>query len=60
MKQKEKISKIAAYLIRGLPLAGIVYGSFQPIRANIQPWLILATLIWLQVFVLSEVFSINK
>ena len=60
MQKKESFKKITEYTIRGLPLAGIVYGSLQPARANLHPLLILAALVWFQVMMLFETFTLKK
>lgn len=60
MYSREKLKLIAQYLLRGLPVAGVIVSTFLPIRKSLQPWLILITLVWLQTFLLGEVFSINK
>lgn len=46
--------------MRGLPLAGILYGAILPGRANLHPLLILATLVWFQVLLLFEVFTFKN
>ena len=60
MCSREKLKLIAQYLLRGLPVVGVIVSTFLPIRKSLQPWLILITLVWLQTFLLGEVFSINK
>lgn len=60
MCSREKLKLIAQYLLRGLPIAGVIVSTFLPVRKSLQPWLILITLVWLQTFLLGEVFSINK
>jgi len=54
--KKEPIQKGLCYTIRGLPLAAIVISSFLPLQPISRQLLILATLIWLQIYLLSEVF----
>lgn len=60
MWSREQIKLVIQYALRGLPIAGIIVSTFLPARKSLQPWLILGTLVWLQTFLLSEVFSISK
>jgi hypothetical protein len=57
---KEKIWKIVRYTIRGLPLAGIAISSLLFTSAQANQFLVLIALVWFQVFILFEVFSIGK
>ncbi len=53
----KKISHFIRYWARFLPLAGILVGSALPLPVSTRPWLIAATLIWFQVFIIFEVFG---
>jgi hypothetical protein len=57
---KEKIRKIIRNTIRGLPLAGITVSSLLFSSARVHQFLILIALLWLQAFLLFEVFSTGK
>ena len=56
MLKKEPIQKGLCYTLKGLPLAAIIISSFLPLQPVTRQLLILATLIWLQVYILLEVF----
>lgn len=60
MWSKEQAKLVIQYILRGLPIAGVVVSTFLPVRKSLQPWLILITLVWLQAFLLGEVFSVSK
>jgi hypothetical protein len=57
---KEKVGKVVRYALMGLPLAGAGLSSFLPISVRSQQFLVLVTLLWLQIFTLFEVFSVGK
>jgi hypothetical protein len=57
---KEKIRKIIRYTLLGLPLAGTAVANLLPISARGHQFLVLIVLLWFQVFILFEVFSIGK
>lgn len=56
MINKKKVQKAVHITLGGLPLIGILYGSFLPLQKTMQQLLVLALLIWLQVFFIFEVF----
>jgi hypothetical protein len=56
MLKSASIKKGIQYAIRGLPLAAIIVSSFLPLRPVSRQLLILASLIWLQVLIVFEVF----
>lgn len=57
---KEKIWKIARYTLRGLPLAGILASSLLPITMFGRQLLILALLVWFQVYIIFDVILNGK
>lgn len=56
MINKKKIQEAVHITLGGLPLIGILYGSFLPLQKTSQQLLVLALLIWLQTFFIIEVF----
>jgi hypothetical protein len=58
--EKKSISDNLKVLIRGLPIAAIVGASLLPFPNLSRQFLILAVLLWLQVFILFEFFLIDK
>lgn len=57
---KEKIWKIGRYIIRALPLAGILISSLLPLTTFGRQLLILALLVWFQVYIIFDVFLNGK
>jgi hypothetical protein len=57
---KKKLKTLLSYAICGLPLAGAAVANTLVVSAKAHQFLVLITLIWLQVFFLFEVFSIGK
>ena len=57
---KIKVRKYVRYAVIASPLAGVAYTSFLPITERSQQFLVLITLLWLQAFILFEVFVIGK
>jgi hypothetical protein len=57
---REKIGKITRYTVRGLPLAGIVISSLLPLTMYGRQLLILALLIWFQVYITFDIFLNGK
>jgi hypothetical protein len=57
---KEKISRIARYTIRGLPLAGILVTSFLPLTILGRQLLMLVLLVWFQIYIIFDVFLYGK
>jgi hypothetical protein len=60
MFKNKNIKPALSYLFRGLPLAAIIYASFLPMQLAGRQMLIAAALVWFQVFIIFEVFSIGK
>jgi hypothetical protein len=58
--KKQKIDRRLKLLIQGLPLAAVLGGSFLPVRQLGQQFLVLFTLLWIQVFFLVECFLVGK
>jgi hypothetical protein len=56
MKTRKKSGGIRT-IIMGLPLVAIVVGSFLPGGPIAHQLLVLAAIVWLQMFMLLEVFS---
>ena len=57
MRIHKKISQLFRYAIKYLPLAAILITGVLPLSASARHWLIAATLIWFQVFIIFEVFG---
>jgi hypothetical protein len=57
---KEKLKRVFLFGIRGLPLAGVAVANMLTLSVREHQFLILITLIWLQVFFLFEVFSVGN
>ncbi|HEY3312214.1 MAG TPA: hypothetical protein VGK00_11300 [Anaerolineales bacterium] len=57
---KIDIQKFFRRLLTGLPLAGVAVATSMPISERAHQFLVMITLIWFQVFILSEVFSPGK
>jgi cobalamin synthase len=56
----EKIRKIARLSIRSLPLAGLLIGSLLQLTVFGRQLLILALLVWFDVYLIFEVFLNGK
>lgn len=54
---RKKIAQVIRNWLKYLPLAAILVGSALPLPSGARPWLIAATLIWFQVFIIFEVFG---
>jgi hypothetical protein len=57
MLNREFLKKGVRYTIMGLPMAAIIGSSFLPLQPITHQLLILASLIWLQVTFLLQVFA---
>jgi hypothetical protein len=57
---KENIGKIKRNTIRILPLAGIVISSFLPLTVHGRQLLILALLVWFQIYFIFDIFLNGK
>jgi hypothetical protein len=58
--KKQKIDRRLKLLIQGLPLAAVVGSSFLTVQRSGQQFLVLFTLLWIQVFFLVECFLVGK
>jgi len=56
MKTKRKSGAIRR-IVMGLPVAAVVAASFLPIGPTGRQCLVLAVIVWFQMFILLEVFS---
>jgi len=56
MIKKANLKKNIRYIIRGLPLAGIIVSSFLPMPPTGRQLLILGLLVWFQIFILFDIF----
>ena len=56
----KRMQKIIHYSIRGLPLAGVAVSSLLFSSVQVHQFLVLIALLWFQVFILFEAFSIGK
>ena len=60
MMKKRKLDRRLKLVIQGLPLAAIVGSSLLPVRQLGQQFLVLITLLWIQVFFIMECFLVGK
>jgi len=60
MLKKKSISNNMKMLVRSLPLAAIVGASIIPLPNLARQFLILAVLLWIQVFFVFECFLIDR
>lgn len=60
MMKKEKLDRRLKLVIQGLPLAAIVGSSLLPVQQLGQQFLVLITLLWIQVFFIVECFLVGK
>jgi len=58
--KKKRISKGFLWVIRGLPLAAILGASMLPLSKPANQFLMLATLLWLQVFIIFECYFVER
>jgi hypothetical protein len=58
--KKEKLDRRLKLVIQGLPLAAIVGTSLLPVQRLGQQFLVLITLLWIQVFFIVECFLVGK
>ena len=58
--KKKKIDRRLKLVIEGLPLAAVVGSSLLPVQRMGQQFLVLITLLWIQVFFIVECFVIGK
>jgi hypothetical protein len=55
----DKVKPILKWVLTGLPLTGIIFASFLPLRTWMQQALVLVTLIWFYVFFLLDTFFLG-
>jgi hypothetical protein len=58
--KKQKLDRRLKLVIQGLPLAGVVGSSFLTVQRSGQQFLVLITLLWIQVFFIVECFVAGK
>jgi hypothetical protein len=58
--KKQKLDRRLKLAIQGLPLAAVVGSSLLPVQRSGQQFLVLITLLWIQVFFLVECFVARK
>jgi hypothetical protein len=58
--KKLKVDKRLIRVLQGLPLAGVVGSTFLPVQHLGQQFLVLITLVWIQVFFIVECFLVGK
>jgi len=58
--KKKKLDRRLKLVIEGLPLAAVVGSSLLPVQRMGQQFLVLITLLWIQVFFIVECFVIGK
>jgi hypothetical protein len=54
------VQKSFRRVVQGLPLAGIIFANLMPIQPVVRHLLVAATLIWLQIVIVFEVFLNGK
>lgn len=60
MLKKINLNNSLRYIIPGLPLAGIVFGSLLPMPDFGRQLLILALFVWCQIYFICEIFYHGK
>jgi hypothetical protein len=60
MLKKGKLNKHLNLMIQGIPLAAVVGASLLPVQRLGYQFLMLITLVWIQVFFIVECFLVNK
>jgi len=58
--KKAKLDRLLKLVIQGLPLAAVVGTSLLPVHGSGQQFLVLITLLWIQVFFIVECFLAGK
>jgi fatty acid desaturase len=58
--KKQKLDRRLKLVIQGLPLAAVVGSSLLTVQRSGQQFLVLITLLWIQVFFLVECFVARK
>jgi hypothetical protein len=60
MMKKGKLNKRFKMVIQAIPLAGVIGASLLTVQRSGQQFLVLITLIWIQVFFIVECFLAGK
>lgn len=60
MMKKGRLTKPLKLVVEGLPLAAAVGASLLPVQRVGQQFLVLITLLWIQVFFIMECFLFGK
>jgi len=60
MMKKGKLNKRLKLMIQGIPLVAVVGASLFPIQRLGYQFLVLFTLVWIQVFFIVECFMVSK
>ena len=55
MTKKDRVANVSCRVLRALPLVAIVAGGL--LTPRFQPWLVVATIFWFQVYFLFEVYG---
>ena len=58
--KKNRFKQVLKWVLGGLPLGAVVATSFLPLQAWMQQALMLVVLLWLQAFVLLNVFALGN
>lgn len=58
--KKGKLNRCLKLVIQGIPLAAVVGTSLLPIQRLGQQFLVLISLLWVQVFFIIEFFLVSK
>jgi hypothetical protein len=58
--KKQKLDRRLKLVIQGLPLAAVVGSSLLTVQRSGQQFLVLITLLWIQVFFIVECFVAGK
>jgi hypothetical protein len=56
----KRISRGVRLVIKGLPLVAIFGASLLPLSQRASQFLMLITLLWLQVFIISECYLVDR
>jgi hypothetical protein len=58
--KKKKLGKPLKLMMQGIPLAAAMGASLLPIRQTGHQFLVLTTLVWIQVFFIVELYLVDK
>jgi len=56
----KKLSKTVKFVLRGLPLAGVIGTVLLPLQRTGQQFMVLIVLVWVQVYFILEIFLAGK